>query len=102
MFSGCDLGGYTIGADNSVFSDNQFVGNGNGLTVSYSVDVNIRGNDFSGNDYGISISERSGCVVEKNNFFHNQVSATFSQISIFSDTRSYWSRNYWNRSKLGP
>ncbi len=102
MFSGCDLGVYTIGADNSVFSNNQFAGNGNGLTISYSVDVNILGNDFSGNDYGISISERSGCLVEKNNFFHNQVSATFSQNCIFSDTRSYWIGNYWNRSKFGP
>jgi parallel beta-helix repeat protein len=98
----CDQGVYTIGADDSVFSGNRFFLNGNGLTITYSIRVNILENNFSGNKYGISISEQSSCLVKKNNFFLNLVSAVFSQIDIFSDIRNYWISNYWNRPRLSP
>jgi nitrous oxidase accessory protein len=102
QFYSCGLGVYTIGADKSVFRKNNFLYNTEGLVISYSIGVNIFSNSFSGNDYGLVISERSSCVVIKNNFYSNSKSAEFSQFGAFSNTRTYWIRNYWDEPRLTP
>lgn len=92
----CDWGVYLHDCYKNTISENQFIGNREGLVIDIGIENRVLFNTFDKNDYGFGTVGTRSSTIQKNNFLDNKISdAYFITFNIWN--ADIWSGNYWGR-----